>query len=384
MKAGIAALIAGYFLSQFYRAFLAVLSTALIRDLGATPAELGRASGLFLVAFALTQLPIGPALDRFGPRRMTAAALGLCGGGGALLIAGAQGALAVQAGMVLLGIGCAPVLMASYYIFARSFPPRLFATLASLTVAGGSLGNLGGTVPLAWAVEVIGWRGTLFGMAVATVGVAAMILALVRDPPVVGGVTQRGSYLDILRLRVVWPFLPLLTLNYIAIGISGLWIGPFLAERYGLDAEGIGWAALFIGAAMIIGTVVYGPMDRIFHTRKWVGVFGNTACAAMLLTLGLWPSAPLGAAVALLCATLFFGTTYPLMMAHARSFAPPGREGRAMALFNFLSMGGAGVMQVLSARVHVLWPDWSVLFLFFALPLLGATVVYLFSRDSLT
>jgi MFS family permease len=384
MKAGIAALVAGYVLSQFYRAFLAVLSTALTAEIGATPAQLGRASGMFLLAFALAQLPIGPALDRIGPRRITAFLLGLCGGGGALVIASANSALAVQVGMALLGAGCAPVLMASYYIYARSFPPRLFATLGSVTMAAGSLGNLGGTVPLAWAADAVGWRVTLVGMAVLTVGVAAAVLALVRDPPVDSATGSRGSYLDILRLREVWPILPLMSLNYIAIGLSGLWIGPFLADRYGLDQVAIGWAALVIGAAMISGTLAYGPLDRLFHTRKWVIVGGNLMCASAMLVLAGWPSAPLTAAVALLAATLFFGATFPLCMAHARSFAPPGKAGRAMAMFNFFSIGGAGLMQVASARVHTIWPDWSVLFLFFALPLLVAIAIFLRARDSLT
>lgn len=383
MKAGIAALVAGYVLSQFYRAFLAVLSTALNEDIGATPAELGRASGLFLLAFALAQLPIGPALDRIGPRRITAALLGICGGGGALVIATAQSALAVQVGMALLGVGCAPILMGSYYIFARSFPPRLFATLGSVTVAAGSLGNIGGTVPLAWAVDAVGWRLTLGGMGLATVAVAASILALVRDPPVDAATATRGSYLDILRIREIWPILPLMSLNYIAIGLSGLWIGPFLAERYGLDQVGVGWAALVIGAAMISGTLVYGPLDRVFHTRKWVIVGGNLLCVTAMLALAAWSSAPLVAAVAMLAATLFFGASFPMCMAHARSFAPPGKAGQAMALLNFFSIGGAGLMQFFSARVHTVWPDWSVLFLFFALPLLAAVLIFLRARDSL-
>ena len=38
--------------------------------------------------------------------------------------------------MAMIGIGCSPVLMASYYIFARSHAPALFATLAGLRDEG--------------------------------------------------------------------------------------------------------------------------------------------------------------------------------------------------------------------------------------------------------
>ena len=51
MRIGIAALILAYVLSQFYRAFLAVLSPILTRDLGVTAAELASASGWWCWAF---------------------------------------------------------------------------------------------------------------------------------------------------------------------------------------------------------------------------------------------------------------------------------------------------------------------------------------------
>ena len=56
MRAGIACLVLAYVLSQFYRAFLAVLSPVLIADLGMTPEQLASASGLWFLAFALMQI----------------------------------------------------------------------------------------------------------------------------------------------------------------------------------------------------------------------------------------------------------------------------------------------------------------------------------------
>ena len=74
MKAGLVMLCLGYVLSQFFRAFLAVLSVDLGRDIGATPEDLAFASGLWFLVFAAMQLPVGWALDRVGPR-LTAAVL---------------------------------------------------------------------------------------------------------------------------------------------------------------------------------------------------------------------------------------------------------------------------------------------------------------------
>ena len=82
MRAGIVCLILGYVLSQFYRAFLAVLTPVLTAELGATAEDLAAASGLWFLAFALMQIPVGEALDRIGPRRTTAVLLVIGGAGG--------------------------------------------------------------------------------------------------------------------------------------------------------------------------------------------------------------------------------------------------------------------------------------------------------------
>ena len=152
--AGIAALALAYVLSQFYRSFLAVLAPALIQDLGATKADLSEASGAWFIAFALMQFFVGVSLDRFGPRLTAAVMLGVAGGGGALLFAAATAPWMITLAMVLIGIGCAPVLMAAFFIFARAYSPARFALYASWMVAFGSAGNVIGATPLA-AIEVV-------------------------------------------------------------------------------------------------------------------------------------------------------------------------------------------------------------------------------------
>lgn len=67
MQAGLIVLCLAYVLSQFFRAFLAVLTSVLARDTGAAPDDLAAASGLWFLTFAAMQLPVGWALDRFGP-----------------------------------------------------------------------------------------------------------------------------------------------------------------------------------------------------------------------------------------------------------------------------------------------------------------------------
>lgn len=392
MRAGLIFLVAGYVLSQFYRAFLAVLAPVLGAEIGAAPGDLALSSGIWFLVFAVMQMPVGAALDRIGPRATASVLLGLGGGGGALVFAFAQGPGAVHLAMALIGIGCSPVLMASYYIFARIYRPAVFGTLAGAIIGVGSLGNIAGAAPLAWLVEQIGWRPALTGLAAVTVAVALALWVFVRDPErVAPPETGRGSVVDLLRIPGLWAILPLMAVAYApAAAIRGLWAGPYLAEVFGADALAIGRVTLVMALAMVAGNFAYGPLDRIFGTRKWVVFWGNAAGAVALGVLAFAPGAGFWAATALLAAIGFFGSSFPAIMAHGRSFFPPHLVGRGVTFLNMFGIGGAGILQFTSGRFHQAMEagaasqeaPFAALFLFFLVPLLIGLVLYLFSRDA--
>jgi predicted MFS family arabinose efflux permease len=388
MKVGIACLLLGYVLSQFYRAFLAVLSPVLGREVGAGPDDLALSSGLWFLAFAALQLPVGAALDSLGPRRTSGWLMALGGGGGAAIFAMATAPWHLHAAMVLIGAGCAPVLMASYYIFGRTYAPAVFATLAGAFVGFGTLGNLAGALPLAWAAETFGWRPTVWALAALTLATGLALLVLVRDPPPAERAADApaGSMWDVFRIPAVWLILPLLFVNYAPAGaVRGLWVGPWVGTIYG--PELIGQATLIMALAMVLGAFVYGPLDRLLGTRKGVVLVGNLGAGLVLLALGWWPAPGYGTALVALAAMGMLGLSYPLIMAHGRAFFPPHLLGRGVTLLNMFSIGGVGLMQVASRQVYAGAsggpPEaaFSALFLFFGLALLAGCAVYAFSRD---
>ena len=291
------------------------------------------------------------------------------------------------AGQVLIGVGCAPVLMAAYYIFARQFPPAVFATLASVTVGIGSLGNIAGSLPLARAVELFGWRETLWAMAAITLAVAALVLVFTRDPVrMTGG--AKGSLLDLLRLRALWPVFAMMAVCYLAAGaLRGLWVGPYYADVFGADTETVGRATLVMGLAMVAGNFAYGPLDRLFHTRKWVIFWGNVLSALALLALALRPEAGGWITLGLLSAVGFFGATFAMVIAHGRAFIPPHLVGRGVTLLNLFGIGAVGIAQFLTGRLHAALPadppatPYAALFLVFGLVILLGCLIYLRAED---
>jgi MFS family permease len=388
--AGIIALAVAYVLSQFYRTFLAVLSPVLLVDLGATKSDLSVASGAWFIAFALMQFGVGIALDRHGPRRTASLMLGIAGTAGAVLFAMAGSPLMLTVAMVLIGIGCSPVLMAAFYLFARNFEPMRFASLSSTFIAVGLAGNVLGAAPLAQAAEAFGWRPVMAGLAVVTALSGLAIHLLVSDPEATADGRSSGlsGYRELLSMRVLWPILPLMLVAYsVVVGIRGLWAGPYLAEVYGSDALAIGNATLAMAIAMVIGTFAYGPLDRVFGTRKWLMAAGMALVVACTAALALAPAASWTLSVLLMVAIGFLGTNYAILMTHARAFFPDRLVGRGVTLMNFFSIGGVGLMQPLSGRVlsatagNPAASQYATLFGFYAIVAGIALVIYLFSRD---
>lgn len=386
MQAGIAALILAYVLSQFYRAFLAVLTPVLIADLGLTAADLASASGWWFLAFAAMQIPIGSSLDRWGPRVTTAALLAI-GAGGAFLFSQATGGFQIKIAMALIGMGCAPVLMASYFIFARSFSPALFGTLAAVTIGIGSLGNVAASLPLSVAVEAFGWRPTVLGLALITGAAAIAIMALVRDPPRLEA-AKRGSLLDLLRLPAIWPIFAMMAVCYMPIaGLRGLWIGPYFSEVHGADQTTIGQVGLWIGLAMVAGNFAYGPLDRWFGSRKWVIFAGNAVTLVCLTALWWFAASPPAVATGLLVAAGFFGASFPMIIAHGRAFIPQHLMGRGVTLLNLFGIAPIGLAQIVTGRIHAATPattpstPYEAVFLFFAVTTAIGLALYLFAQD---
>ena len=386
MRIGIAALVLAYVLSQFYRAFLAVMTPVLTKDLGVSAADLASASGWWFLAFAAMQVPVGIWLDRVGPRLTTGVLLGL-GAAGAVLFAQASGALQIKLAMALIGIGCAPVLMAGYFIFARSYSPTVFGTLAALMLGVGTLGNVAASLPLSWAVTAFGWRETVLGLAAITGAVALAILVLVRDPERLDG-ARGGSLMELLKMPVLWPILIMMMVCYAPIaGLRGLWIGPYFADVQGAGQLEIGRVSLWMGLAMVAGNFAYGPLDRWLRRRKALVVAGNAVMLGCLVALWWFAAASPVVVMLILVAAGFFGASFPIVLAHGRSFVPAHLTGRGVTLLNLFGIAPIGIAQIVTGRIHAATAPtppsapYEAVFLFFAVATAIGLSVYLWSQD---
>ena len=384
MYVGIAILCIAYILSQFFRSFLAVLSSVLANDIGAQPDDLAYALGLLFLVFAVMQIPVGWGLDRFGPRIVSSVLLLIGGGGGAFLFASAQNPSHINLSMALLGVGCSPILMASYYIFARNYSPKIFATLAATFLGIGSLGTLIGASPLTYFVGILGWREAVELIGIFTIFISLLLLFTVKNPDIkYESSVSSGGFWSILKSKDILFIAPIAIICYAPVaGLRGIWLGPYFEKKFEASIDEIGTIGLIMSLGMIFGTFFYGPLDRIFKTRKWIVLIGNFICLLSVAALSFLPELSYNFAIISFALVGFFGMSFPVVVAHGRSFVPMELSGRGVTLMNLFAIGGVGVLQALSGLVFERTGDFGAVFSVYFILILIGLAVYVWSKDN--
>src|SRR5262245_2694718 len=95
---------AAYFLSYLFRVINAVLAGPLVDQFNLDAAQLGVLTSIYFLTFAAAQLPLGVAIDRFGPGHVQAVLLTIAAAG-ALVFATAPGVAGLLIGRGLIGLG---------------------------------------------------------------------------------------------------------------------------------------------------------------------------------------------------------------------------------------------------------------------------------------
>lgn len=387
-----------YILSQFLRTSNAVLAPELMAELALDPADLGLLTGAFFLAFGAVQIPVGIMLDRFGPRRVVALAMSLAVAG-VVTFAAAEGLAGLTLGRILMGLGCAPILMGAYVVYARWFPADRFATLSGIQLGIGYTGALLATAPLAIAVEMIGWRWSMAVTGLWATLFALVVYLVVRDAPPGHPLERRppeglrqavGGVREVIRDRRFWRLLPLQSVGYgAAASVSTLWAGPYLAQVHGLDSVARGNILFLMGLGAITGVLACAPLDRLFNTRKQIVLLGSLASSAVLLVLALVAHPPLALVTLLFVLLVTLAGYIAVLMSHVRVLFPDHLVGRGLTVANMCSMGGVALMQMATgailgrfdAAAQADGEAYRAVFLFLAVVLALAVAVYSRSDD---
>jgi len=348
----------GYYFSYFLRNVNAVIAPELTRELAVSAADLGLLTSAYLLAFGAVQLPLGLALDRYGPRRVESFLLLIAAAGCALFAAGnSMTELAVA--RALIGLGVSSCLMASFKAFSQWFGTARQASLNAAIMAAGGLGALTASTPLSWAIPHFGWRTVFVVLAVAGVAAAAGIFSTPDKP---GNArpeplrSQLGGLGEVLASRAFWCYAPQTTLiigGFLA--LQGLWAVPWLMNFSGLPREAAAHHLLLMGSGMLTGFLGiafgvtplaargFGPL-LLLKTGMGVGLL-----ATLLIVLGTAPGEPLW---------FIFGMVFSvgnLAYALLQGHYSPSLAGRVNTALNLMAFVGAfGIQWGFGAAVDAL------------------------------
>lgn len=257
----------GYYLSYLLRTVNAVISPALTGELGLSAANLGLLTSTYFLAFGLAQIPVGIALDRFGPRRVEGMLLVLTAlGAAAFAVAESLGGLGLA--RALIGLGVSACLMGALKGFAMWYPPERQSSMTGFIMAAGALGALTASAPVEAMLPFVGWRGVFWIIAGIAAAIAAWIFLSLPDEAAHASRDTVGQALrSVGQIYASAGFLrfagsaAFFTGGFMA--LQSLWAVPWLMNVNGLDLAGAASQLLVLNFGMLAGQLTIG----LFGTR---------------------------------------------------------------------------------------------------------------------
>ncbi len=352
---------AGYYCSFLFRNVNSVVFPELVQQFGLSPGALGLLTSAYFITFAGAQLPLGMLMDRYGPRRVNATML-LIAAAGTLVFSQAQGMPGLIVGRMLIGMGVAVCLMSSMMSFVIWFPAERTATMFGWMLLVGSCGALSATKPVELIMRVMDWRALFLMFSVLAICASAAIFFFVPEkPPNTARTTLRQQFAvigGIFRNRGFWSIgFAAAFVQGVAIGLMGLWAGPWMRDIAGLERAGMADRLLIGALAFGVGGLLCGILSDQLAKRGVPAALtyciGCAACTVAMLPIALGYSFASEIFWPLFWGLSAFGSlSYPLL---AIRF-PRDVTARVVTALNLITFTLAFFVQFGVGAIINLWP----------------------------
>lgn len=398
LMAALLILTCGHVLSNMLRTTPALAIDVMAPDLGVTPQTLAALTSAYHFFFAMLQIPVGVALDRYSIRSVS---LVLFAGTivGAAIAAFSTGPLSFFVSQATIGMATSGMLMCPITLAAKRLTPAQFGLWSGIILSFGNSGLLLSASPLAYVVEHWGWRAGYWTAAAAAVIVAGLIAVIV---PIVRPEGQQRALgvemVSVLRLGLSRALRGIIILAFVSLAMQlvlrGLWAGPWLMTIKGLSRIEAGNVLLLFTIALVIAPVVSGIIDRKFGGRRVLLLGVHLVAAALLLImasgapgyplarlLGV-PLLPVAVDSVLLVTFGFLVAMQPLIYGMVRQAVAPENIGKALSASNLAFFLGTAVMQSITSPVAAYWGLPAVLIVMAVCLTTGALIFFALTRPS--
>jgi MFS family permease len=351
----------GHYLSCLMRNVNAVLAPYLVGTLHLTPGQLGLLTSVLFFSFALVQLPVGIALDRYGPRRVQLALM-LCASVGTLMFAWGHTFGELVLARAVIGLGLGGCFMSAMKAIATWISAARLPSVNGYLIAAGGLGAASSTTPVRLALQFTDWR-QLFVLLAALIACSGLLIALVYPRTAAPAKCKRPalrSLLDVYRHPAFGQTASLVLVPHMVFfGIQGLWIGRWLSDAARFSDAAVAWL-LYLGmAAVIFGAIATGMLT------EWAGRRGiqplDVAAAGVALFVLVQAVAMFNYAPSFQLVSVLFtlvGSVTGIEYTIVAQGMPRELTGRASTCLNLLIFVGAFVVQAGFGQLVGMWqPD---------------------------
>jgi MFS family permease len=387
-------------LAGLYQFLLQTSTSVMIPDLehafGLDALGVSILSSSFFYTYLICQIPAGILIDYFRPRR-TITICQITITIACVLFAMSSSVWSAAASRILMGLFCAPTIVAALYLVARTLPERYFALVAGLTETMGMLGGVAGQALLARSVMHFGWRHTMLILATVALTMAISAWLIVRDD-----IQNESSMKCEGNKRHVWQDLyamlklPQAWINGLYCGLTfgivaafgAFWCIPYLMQRYGIM---LGQAAdassmIFIGAA--VGAPFIGWLSGRLGIKRQLMIIWPLIAGIIFGVIVYMPGVSMPGLFVLIFLLGFFSGVYLLPFAVMRDITPAHMRGTAMGYINMMCiLIGSPVLQpsigwILNAHRVISVSAYQHAFLVILVSTLIAVVLGYFVRET--
>ena len=344
----LSALTGAYVLSQFYRSYVAVIATQLIDDLRLSPQMFGLFAGALYFTFAIAQLPLGLAFDRYGVRRPVLFCMAI-GSVGALALPLTHSVPIAILAHIGLGIGCAPLYMGLLNYVLKSGNGAEQVRIVTRSSAMGYVGAVAAGLPLAWGVAMMGWRWSL-GVVGLLMVLATVCVALTLHEDAMPENAEKKALSESMQSsgmsmssRITFAALIPVSFALISGGTFRMsWGGPYFADIFQFDVVQRGYA---MTAASLLAMCWALSISRVLRviTVKTLVLCAFAVGVVSALVLAQWPAQGAWLGVSLVCVLFCVGSIHPLVMSQARSVVPQRQLGLWLGVLNTMVFLGVAV-----------------------------------------
>lgn len=302
-----------------------------------SPEQFGQFSGIYYIGYAVSHIPLGLMLDRFGPKKVLPVCV-MLSAVGLLPMVYAEHWIHPIIGRFLMGLGSSAAILGVFKIIRMTFAEDYFTRMLGISVAIGVLGAIYGGLPIHCLSQYFSWEQITLMLIAVGVGLSGCLYFLTPKN------SERANPQSI--VKQMWDVFKnpyVMSVCFFAgmmvgplDGYADVWATSSLKTIYGMDAAVAATLPSLIYIGMCVGSPVLSTLadisKRYFEVIIVSGILMGS-CFGLMLTGCL--SMPMLSAILLV---LGFLSAYQIPAIYQASTFTPRQAALTTSLANMIIM----------------------------------------------